>query len=408
MFTRKTRSVSSLVVQGAALVVISLLPSLAAEAGTKLKGCYAAADDWDGDGYARTGAAAIDVRVDERAINCPGGYVNFEGDRNDFNAAVHPRTREIGYNGVDDNCNGLVDEPTVSYSATGLHSTTTSAILNIHLNNSRLRNAALAENLWATVEYFRLRDSARVNSKLVRITSFTPQKYVGSVTISGLSSGTVYAFRLTFSTLNTSTMTLDPIGPNADIIGDGEGGHFDMERYYTMTDSDTSADHKRFLLVVKALAEFDASNTGEVGYRGTEARDGTRYGADAGRKWCTEFYSWVTGPRVEDMGGLETTDDAMEAFRDHTALYRASQIPTSGAPGDYLPLDNDQDGEINHSALFLAYDTSGDPSVWTVEGNKGNRVKIVRATADWDKPIPADKAGRYFRYLGHIEGHMWR
>jgi hypothetical protein len=61
----------------------------------------------------------------------------------------------------------------------------------------------------------------------------------------------------------------------------------------------------------------------------------------------------------------------------------AAAIPTRAAPGDYLPPDTDQDGDLHHSAMFLAYDTSQSPVViWTLEGNHGNKVSVVQREFD--------------------------
>ena len=59
--------------------------------------------DQDGDGY---GNASVFVD----ACAQPGGYVMDSTDCDDANASVHPGAQEIHNNGIDDNCNGYIDE----------------------------------------------------------------------------------------------------------------------------------------------------------------------------------------------------------------------------------------------------------------------------------------------------------
>ena len=60
--------------------------------------------DLDGDGYGSIASGSI------QACTAPAGYVANNNDCNDGNASVHPGSPEICGNGIDDNCNGIVDE----------------------------------------------------------------------------------------------------------------------------------------------------------------------------------------------------------------------------------------------------------------------------------------------------------
>src|SRR3954453_24200322 len=61
--------------------------------------------DSDGDGYGQTDSFITSANPDP-----PAGYAALDGDCDDNNAAVHPGATEIIGNGIDDNCNGQVDE----------------------------------------------------------------------------------------------------------------------------------------------------------------------------------------------------------------------------------------------------------------------------------------------------------
>ena len=118
-----------------------------------------------------------------------------------------------------------------------------------------------------------------------------------------------------------------------------------------------------------------------VGYRGTEDVDGTRYGADRNEGFCTEFYVWLTKNWLTGVAGNDTWEDMIDSFKDDHAYYSPSEIPERAAPGDYLPIDSNDDGKKNHSGMFLAYDTSTN-LVWTLEGNVGNKVDVKKRALD--------------------------
>lgn len=59
--------------------------------------------DNDGDGYGITGITAS-------ACDPPPGYASQPGDCNDNDASVHPNAPDVCVNGIDNNCNGAIDE----------------------------------------------------------------------------------------------------------------------------------------------------------------------------------------------------------------------------------------------------------------------------------------------------------
>ena len=62
--------------------------------------------DADGDAFGNA-----DKSIHRSVCNTPAGYIYDSTDCNDANASIHPFAKEV-CNGIDDNCNGLIDEIT--------------------------------------------------------------------------------------------------------------------------------------------------------------------------------------------------------------------------------------------------------------------------------------------------------
>lgn len=383
---------SSIVRSALALVTIALVlagPAPSADAGTKTIDCYPAQYDRDGDGYATAApiamavtadgviykyVTAVDVTVDSSKLNCPSGYVNEKGDCDDANAAVHPRRDELAFNGVDDNCNGPTDESEWLYSAAGNGNTDTSFRMTLKINSVDVRNAV--PDLWVTVAYSRLTDTSVTHTQTFQVTAVNWFYPTATFTLTGLSPSTAYRARATLAKADGTYL--------------GSVSH-----YYTTTDVSPSwwgepQGATRTQIVLRALKEYDESERGRVGYRGSVARDGTRYGASLNEKWCTEFYAWVTNPWIDySWYFTTTTTDGMSAFfGSEGAWYGSSSVASLARRGDYLGLDTDspRDGDVNHSGMVLAVDRRYDPpQVWTVEGNiSGHRVNVQRRNIGTD------------------------
>lgn len=66
--------------------------------------------DTDGDGYGETGAGTLTQCLRPAGYKVSGELTATTGDCNDGNAAVNPAATEVCGNGIDDNCNGQMDE----------------------------------------------------------------------------------------------------------------------------------------------------------------------------------------------------------------------------------------------------------------------------------------------------------
>ncbi len=83
--------------------------------------CYTYFEDADADGYGNPA-----VSLEDCSGSAPAGYVLDNTDCNDAVGAIHPNAVEIPYNGVDDDCDGAIDETgTVTTSLTSAFCGTT-------------------------------------------------------------------------------------------------------------------------------------------------------------------------------------------------------------------------------------------------------------------------------------------
>ena len=332
--------------------------------------CYSDGFDRDGDGYA--GLNTEDAKSAYKTFswdgkgrtNCPSHYVRFINDCNDRDPNVNAGKPERGLNGKDDNCNGRVDESTFEYFEEGNHNSTYGFEMLVHLNSQDILDQKAAGRLYADVEYARLKDSDNVLKRekfLVNMFNRDSSAARISVAVSNSDSATVFRARVHF-------------------FRRSEDGQFHKvglwsNWYYTMTNGEMDKTRTRARIVLKGLKEYSDSLNGLVGYRGTADVDGTRYHADRNEIWCSEFYVWVTKHWLPGVEGIDTCDDLVDFFKDNHSLYSATELSTRAAPGDYLPIDSNKDGKTNHSAMFLAYDTTKNV-VWTLEGNSGDKVDV--------------------------------
>jgi hypothetical protein len=172
--------------------------------------CYHPDDDQDGDGYARLGARTIEVQAADTRLRCPGRAIDFGGDCDDYNAAVHPRRSEIPVNNRDDNCNILIDEPEYAYETSLAQNSANTIRIQVHLNDRFTRDLARTGFLWANVRFFRL-----YKSDVVGTSHTLPPRSVSEdgtdiiVEIPGLEPATVYAARVHLFRFRPATISVE-------------------------------------------------------------------------------------------------------------------------------------------------------------------------------------------------------
>ena len=376
------------------LTVLSfLMASMPAHANTT-KWCYPASADADGDGYARPGTPMEEAPVSSSALNCPSGFVGGGGDCNDNDSDIHPYNEEIAFNGVDDNCDGHIDEAKAEYSAAGNANTTTGFAIKVLVKDSAITD--VPRGLAAQIEYSKLVGSRTLsNWTTLPMTpvALAPLGPLGGLAtrqpsvilnVTGLQPATVYVAKVRF--YRTAVNGYVQVGTVS-------------EPYYTTTTGIGAVEEARTNILLRGFKELDESNRGRVGYRGSVQADGKRYGASGNEKWCSEFYVWVSKPYVSYASipylGLPTAvDGVVTFFKIKDAYYSDPVLPLSGGSpvarrGDYMPV-NDK----NHSTMLLGIETATS-TVWTLEGNSGNHVKIA------NRPIAG--SGESPDGLGHVD-----
>ncbi len=359
----------------ALLLTLVAVPSAFANDG-KHTCYYAQYWDSDGDGHAVPWAPRVEFMGLNHleVMECPDGYVARADDCNDSNANVHPRHSEAAFNGVDDNCDGQIDEPTFVYpwNPSG-YVTTDTATVHVTINDW---------NTWSYRQHLNVYGQVTaIDGSSAPVTFWLPTTWTGGTdftfNLANLAPAKVYRIDGLQVYANDSYTIR---GPHYSAVGPQAG------RFYTMTQGTTTAQHHRTAMVLSALRELGENQLGLVGYRGTAARDGTRYGvffsSDA---WCSEFYGWNVlgaGGRVyqntRTYFATGTVENIEAYFSQNGQLYGNTvwTIPTVAEPGDYLAMDTDADGATNHSGMFLGFNAAT-MNVISVEGNVDDEVQVV-------------------------------
>lgn len=334
--------------------------------------CYRGSDDSDNDGYARDGATSTEksVKYSEK-LNCPKGWVRKADDKEDTVSIFHPRRPEV-YNNFDDNSNDKVDEPEFVYPHDNRDRwvNTNSFGMKIKLND-RLQYGE-GKRLHVRLRLTDLTDVDHPTTKTITRAPVQNQdgNHFANIRVTGLKPETVYRVDRV-QILDAST------GRN---IGDDTA---DQNPYYTTTDGDAFHAQRRTAILLRGFKEYNEDQMGRVGYRGTEYKDGTKYGARKGEQWCSEFYAWVTKPYLEGISRRASVPRLRSFFRQRNEYRRINtDVLRRARRGDYIAMDTDDDKKKDHSGMFLAFDATKN-WVWLVEGNtSGNRVNVRHRTPD--------------------------
>ena len=107
------------------------------------------------------------------------------------------------------------------------------------------------------------------------------------------------------------------------------------------------------------------------------------------------------------IGTPHVWSEVIDFFNSAGTYYPASDIALRATPGDYLPMDPDKRGRTHHSGMFLAFDASQTrPWVWSLEGNRGNKVAVVNREFDDQTTLVPVNVGGALVWLADPPVHM--
>ena len=342
---------------------LALLVSLGAPARASASTtCYL---DPDGDGYAATGAATTVVAS---GAACPAGYVTRLGDCAGNDAARHPRRHEVYGDGVDNNCNGLVDEPEFIFHT----DRPMDVAVPITHNLIFVVNDATSDSLLRTAPYdvgfdvtltaldgspvdaagnstgtFSLKTSPTVLYYSYDSTTRTVSFSTYYLFTQDLTAHTVHQVRVQLKQLSTGL----PIGALSNSYYTVTGG-IDSLSLVRTPDPTPERQWRRIDIVLLGLHEYGDGLYGVVGYRGTgvgsdgmSEADGYRYAhqwdgtvgsVNWESGWCDMFWGWVARNAVPSSDFLKylPINKQREGFVDPQAVVSGAGSYNGGSFND--------------------------------------------------------------------------
>lgn len=351
-------------------------------------GTSATQDDCnDGDGNVHPRSCGVDADHDGFAASttmcvasCPS--VTSDGnDCNDANGSIHELTTELAGNGVDENCNGLVDEAIFDYAENASLASAHSVHLSFHVQSPAVlaRVAARSGPLYAKVKYRKLTNtSAPTSVVLPWLPAPSSSGTTGEIELTGLDPSTLYLISLQFLDENQGATF-----PAAGNDRDGEPTH--SEEYFTTTTAEGGdrLAQVRPLIVLKTFYNRMRFERGWV----SNGNDYCSYSCDSdhgGDAWCSEYYdsmidAWLKDVSVPFPLHMQASNvvDYFQSYGSYSDVNVPYMLANFGHAGDYIAMGDNN--TIHHSAMFLAYD-QGTNSYWHIDGNSGARVRIGQ---DW-------------------------
>jgi Putative metal-binding motif len=289
-------------------------------------------------------------------------------DCNNFNAAIHPNLEESS-NGVDDNCDGRIDEPTLRYLTMRPFETQAAPQLPWFLFRitdsaalSYLNNAANAGVSFRLI-YQRLSSASGLsivapmgNATIAPSWTWPLLQINPNSVMTNLAPMTVYRMKVQLYTTAGAAL-----GAQSDWFYSVTGN--------TSTSPSTAQQLGRIDVVLQALVQLGESKAGFVGKGGSVAPNGSRYtassltplhpsynvGDDLG--WCDWFYHYVGVKATDPLDGSLSINPVVSGGNDFWHTMNPNNVPNAfrdpfynGCGTEAVDLDGDGvNGEVIHA-----------------------------------------------------------